>query len=155
MFPSALYFESAEGFGEWRILISTRADRDLRDARRRDKKFFTIIVKKIKWVGLHRQSRTFLRYSIIRELSNGHFSDDNQKWLSGPQTEIPIYEAKMTGDSRLIVRSMIERTENINAQFVFSIKLIVSPNTTPTLVLTRHSVLYAHLRCVHRLSDRW
>jgi len=45
---SALYFESAEGFGEWRILISTRADRDLRNARRKDSKFFKIIVKKIK-----------------------------------------------------------------------------------------------------------
>lgn len=48
MTTSALYFDSAEGFGEWRILISTRADRDLRDARRRDYAFFKIIVKKIK-----------------------------------------------------------------------------------------------------------
>ncbi|KAF9524672.1 hypothetical protein CPB83DRAFT_909779 [Crepidotus variabilis] len=81
---AALYFESADGFGEWRILISTRADRDLRDFRRRDKKLFTIIVKKIK------------------ELSNGHFSDDNQKRLTGVDTEVPIYEAKMTRDSRLV-----------------------------------------------------
>lgn len=47
-YTSALYFESAEGFGEWRILISTGADRDLRDARRRDAGFFKIIIKKIK-----------------------------------------------------------------------------------------------------------
>jgi len=44
----ALYFDSAEGFGEWRILISTRADRDLREARRKEPKHFKIIVKKIK-----------------------------------------------------------------------------------------------------------
>ncbi|KIM48469.1 hypothetical protein M413DRAFT_440213 [Hebeloma cylindrosporum] len=81
---AALYFESAEGFGEWRILISSRADRDLREARRGDAKHFKTIIKKIK------------------ELSRGHFSDDNQKRLNGPNTEIPIYEAKMERDSRLI-----------------------------------------------------
>ena len=45
---AALYFDSADGFGEWRILISTRADRDLRQARRRDAKTFAIFIKKIK-----------------------------------------------------------------------------------------------------------
>ena len=48
--PRALYFESAEGFGEWRILISSRADRDLREARRGDAKHFKNIIKKIKYV---------------------------------------------------------------------------------------------------------
>ncbi|GBE78672.1 predicted protein [Sparassis crispa] len=81
---AALYFDSADGFGEWRILISTRADADLRQTRKRDTKLFGIIVKKIK------------------ELSNGHFSDDNQKRLTGTETDIPIYEAKMTRDSRLV-----------------------------------------------------
>ncbi|KAI0716097.1 hypothetical protein C8T65DRAFT_606293 [Cerioporus squamosus] len=81
---AALYFDSADGFGEWRILISARADRDLRQARRRDAKTFAIFVKKIK------------------ELSKGHFSDDNQKRLTGLDVEIPIYEAKMTGDTRLV-----------------------------------------------------
>jgi len=47
---SALYFDSVEGFGEWRILVSTRADRDLREARRKDSHFFKIVVKKIKQV---------------------------------------------------------------------------------------------------------
>jgi hypothetical protein len=32
------------------------------------------------------------------------FSADNQKRLTGPGTEVPIFEAKMTGDSRLVVR---------------------------------------------------
>ncbi|KAG5646925.1 hypothetical protein DXG03_002001 [Asterophora parasitica] len=82
---SALHFNSADGFGEWRILISTRADGDLREARRKDRKRFAIIVKKIK------------------ELSNGHFSDDNHKRLSGPNTDVPIFEAKMTRDSRLVL----------------------------------------------------
>ena len=45
---AALYFDSADGFGEWRILISTRADRDLRQARNKSPKTFKIIIKKIK-----------------------------------------------------------------------------------------------------------
>ena len=47
---AALYFDSADGFGEWRILLSTRVDGDLRQARKRDKKMFKIYVKKIKYV---------------------------------------------------------------------------------------------------------
>ncbi|KAH6917673.1 hypothetical protein BKA70DRAFT_1178689 [Coprinopsis sp. MPI-PUGE-AT-0042] len=81
---AALYFDSAEGLGEWRILISTRADRDLRDWRRRDAEFFKIIIKKIK------------------ELSCGHFSADNQKRLNKPDVDFPIFEAKMTRDTRLV-----------------------------------------------------
>ncbi|KAL4254519.1 hypothetical protein ABKN59_003247 [Abortiporus biennis] len=81
---AALYFESADGFGEWRILISTRADRTLRETRKKNPSLFKIIIKKIK------------------ELSNGHFSDDNQKRLTGSDNQVPIYEAKMTGDTRLV-----------------------------------------------------
>ncbi|KAH6876648.1 hypothetical protein BKA70DRAFT_1576722 [Coprinopsis sp. MPI-PUGE-AT-0042] len=81
---AALYFDSAEGLGEWRILISTRADRDLRDWRRRDAEFFRIIIKKIK------------------ELSCGHFSANNQKRLNKPDVDFPIFEAKMTRDTRLV-----------------------------------------------------
>ncbi|KAJ6573853.1 hypothetical protein DFH09DRAFT_1311930 [Mycena vulgaris] len=79
-----LYCDNATGFGEWAINISPRGERDLRDHSRRDRKVFTIILKKIK------------------ELSNGHFSPDNHKRLNGHQVEIPIYEAKMTGDLRLV-----------------------------------------------------
>ncbi|KDR68695.1 hypothetical protein GALMADRAFT_146049 [Galerina marginata CBS 339.88] len=81
---SALYFDSPEGFGAWRILVSSRANKNLREYRRKGKKSFEIIVKKIK------------------ELSEGHFSNDNQKRLNGPTTEVPIFEAKMTGDLRLV-----------------------------------------------------
>lgn len=47
---AAFYFDSVEGFGDWRILISTRADRNLREAKRSDQKLFAIILKKIKYV---------------------------------------------------------------------------------------------------------
>ncbi|KAG1777307.1 hypothetical protein EV702DRAFT_1102293 [Suillus placidus] len=81
---AALYFDNADGFGEWRILISTEAYKNLREFRRADEKIFKIIVKKIK------------------QLSNGHFSDDNHKRLNGPDAGIPIHEAKMTRDLRLV-----------------------------------------------------
>lgn len=38
----------------------------------------------------------------FRELSNGFFSESNQKGLAGEDIEVPIYEAKMTRDTRLV-----------------------------------------------------
>ncbi|KIM81676.1 hypothetical protein PILCRDRAFT_88881 [Piloderma croceum F 1598] len=93
---AALYFDSAVGFGEWRILLSTCATQDLREARRTDAKLFKIIVKKIKFILL-----------LSWELSNGHFSDDNQKRLNGLSVEVPIYEAKMTRDQCLVVERQV------------------------------------------------
>jgi hypothetical protein len=37
-----------------------------------------------------------------RKLSYGFFSKDTQKRLVGKDTEVPIYEAKMTRDTRLV-----------------------------------------------------
>ncbi|KAJ7222624.1 hypothetical protein GGX14DRAFT_558715 [Mycena pura] len=84
LFDMTLYSDSAAGFGEWAINISPRGERDLRDHSRRDRKIFKIILKK------------------IQELSNGHFSPDNQKRLNHEQVDIPIFEAKMTRDLRLV-----------------------------------------------------
>jgi hypothetical protein len=82
-----LYFRTPDGFGEWRILMGGRIQRDLGEACERQPKRFAIYMKK------------------IRELSNGMFSPDNQKRLTGPGTEVPVFEAKMTADSRLVVRA--------------------------------------------------
>ncbi|KAH9855777.1 hypothetical protein C2E23DRAFT_901145 [Lenzites betulinus] len=81
---ASLYLENIEGFGEWPITASTRALRDLRNARNEDGKKFKIIVKK------------------IRELSNGHFSNDNHKKLTGVNVGVPVFEAKMSRDLRLV-----------------------------------------------------
>ncbi|KAG2034293.1 hypothetical protein BDR03DRAFT_606236 [Suillus americanus] len=81
---AALYFDNVDGFGEWRILISTEACKNLREFHRADGKIFKIIVKKIK------------------QLSNGHFSDDNHKRLNGPDAGIPIHKARMTKDLHLV-----------------------------------------------------
>lgn len=64
-----------------------------------------IYIKKIKWVISHIASGLSLqlRVTSLRELSNGHFSADNQKRLNGVDLQVPVYEAKMTGDTRLVV----------------------------------------------------
>ena len=84
----ALSLEHIKEFGPWGIHLSSRAERDLRQARNGDQHSFKIILKKIK------------------QLSDGHFSDDNQKKLTGKDVPIPIYEAKMTRDSRLVVSQL-------------------------------------------------
>jgi hypothetical protein len=118
---AALYFDSADGFGEWRVLMSSRAEHDLRDARKRQPERFDIYMKKIK------------------ELSHGQFSADNQKRLTGPGTEVPIFEAKMTGDSRLVVCltwcSGWPWTEAFH-----STKLIACPSTTARFVSSTRPV---------------
>jgi hypothetical protein len=52
---AALYFDDIEGFGEWAVLLSTRAQKDMREVRRADGTIFRIVMKKIKWdPTLHR-----------------------------------------------------------------------------------------------------
>ncbi|OSX68101.1 hypothetical protein POSPLADRAFT_1128861 [Postia placenta MAD-698-R-SB12] len=102
---AALYFDSAEGFGQWRVLISTRADSHLRQARKKNRNLFDIIIKKIK------------------ELSSGHFSEDNQKLLTGTETDVPIYEAKMTRDSRLVYQIDCVPEFESNVSILIVIKL--------------------------------
>ena len=46
---AALYFDDIEGFGEWPILLSTRALKALREVERADGAMFQIVLKKIKW----------------------------------------------------------------------------------------------------------
>jgi len=45
---AALYFEDIEGFGEWAVLLSTRAQKYLRDVKGADGAMFRIVMKKIK-----------------------------------------------------------------------------------------------------------
>ncbi|KAK0197996.1 hypothetical protein F5146DRAFT_1130943 [Armillaria mellea] len=80
----ALYFDTAEGFGDWTVVISTNTDNFLRCAHKKDPSTFNIAVKKIK------------------ELSCGHFTDNNQRRLSGRMTEVPVFEAKINRNLRLI-----------------------------------------------------
>ncbi len=99
---ASLYFDSVKGFGDWRIYISTRAEKHLRE-HKKNLPTFKIIVKKIKLV-LFPVLRVIIFLYVCRELSRGHFSFDNQKRLSGPDKGIPIFEAKLSADLRLVVR---------------------------------------------------
>ena len=55
---AALYFGDVKGFGEWSILLSTRAQEDLRDCRRADGVMFWIVMKTIKCdLTLHYRNR--------------------------------------------------------------------------------------------------
>lgn len=45
---AALYFDSPDGFGDWRLILPQRASKDLRDARKKNPKLFEIILKKMK-----------------------------------------------------------------------------------------------------------
>ncbi|KAJ7652111.1 hypothetical protein DFH06DRAFT_1094341 [Mycena polygramma] len=81
---STLYRRRADGFGEWEINIAPRAERDLREYNRRERKMFLIIVNK------------------MRELSNGDFSHHNYRQIDGDNVEFPIYEARVTEELRLV-----------------------------------------------------
>jgi len=54
---ASLYLDDIEGFGEWIILLSTRAQKDLRDVKRSDGAMFRIVMKKIKYEYLHRVTK--------------------------------------------------------------------------------------------------
>ena len=44
----ALHFENAEGFGQWRVLVSSHADKALRTHYREDKAKYEVILRTIK-----------------------------------------------------------------------------------------------------------
>jgi hypothetical protein len=47
---SSLYFDAANGFGDWRILVSSKAENHLRHARKQDGNTFMVVIKKIRFV---------------------------------------------------------------------------------------------------------
>ncbi|OCH88369.1 hypothetical protein OBBRIDRAFT_889173, partial [Obba rivulosa] len=81
---AALHFESADGFGEWHLLMSARVERDLRVMNGKDKKLCEIVIRKLK------------------DLSHGLFSEDNQRRLNSTKSDVPIYRAFVVGDCRLV-----------------------------------------------------
>ncbi|KAI6141022.1 hypothetical protein BKA82DRAFT_2657321 [Pisolithus tinctorius] len=71
-------------FGEWAILMASSATRDLFQLRRRDAKMAECVLKK------------------IRQLSRGQFSGNNHKAFHGPSHGIPIYQAEVLSNLRLV-----------------------------------------------------
>ncbi|KAF6765898.1 hypothetical protein DFP72DRAFT_865003 [Ephemerocybe angulata] len=85
---ASLYFPSAPGLGPWRILLGNRTYADLRAIQRADSgKTFKAVIKR------------------IVELSNGRFSHANMKRINSRRDRcLPVYEARLPGDRRLIYR---------------------------------------------------
>ena len=46
-----LFFESADGFGDWRIIIGQKCNKDLRDARKKNPVMYEIIVRKLRYLS--------------------------------------------------------------------------------------------------------
>ncbi|KAI5996986.1 hypothetical protein EDD15DRAFT_2528653 [Pisolithus albus] len=83
-------------FGEWPILMSTSATKHLFNWRRDDAKIAECILKK------------------LRQLSRGQFSGNNCKMLHGPSHSIPIYQAEVLSNLRLVYQ--IDRTLDDDGQ---------------------------------------
>ena len=95
-----LYFESADGYGKWRILCSGPCLRDLA----RDGAQSNPVLRRLECVLVR-----FLVYMVKtndvyfpRELSLGCFSNTNQKRLT-KDSPIEIYRARLPGSARLVV----------------------------------------------------
>lgn len=73
-------------FGEWTILMASSATKDLLQLRRRDAKMTECVLKR------------------IRQLSRGNFSGNNLRALHRPSHGIPIYQAEVLSNLRLVVR---------------------------------------------------
>ncbi|KAH9924689.1 uncharacterized protein BXZ73DRAFT_50396 [Epithele typhae] len=69
---------------QWEVALSKGADKDIRRAEHAGSKRLKIMVNK------------------IEELRKGHFTPDNHKMLTNSAANIPIFEAKMDRDSRLV-----------------------------------------------------
>ncbi len=99
----ALYFDTAKGFGDWTVVISRMRTIFLRRAHKKNISAFNAIVEKIKYVSDFMVSCITHAYRNHRELSCGHFTDDNQKRLCGSATEVPVFSAKISRSLRLVV----------------------------------------------------
>ncbi|KIK18093.1 hypothetical protein PISMIDRAFT_110119 [Pisolithus microcarpus 441] len=71
-------------FGEWTILMANSATKDLLQLRRRDAKMTECVLKR------------------IRQLSRGNFSGNNCRAFHGPSHGIPIYQAEVLSNLRII-----------------------------------------------------
>ncbi|CUA74878.1 TPR and ankyrin repeat-containing protein 1 [Rhizoctonia solani] len=120
---AAKYFDEGSALGAWSIIISGRAINDLRQMRKGDRHVFTMVEKK------------------ITELSQGFFSDSNQKRLVGLDTEVPIYEAKVSRDIRIVYQ--IDLDTDVDAKAMVS-----------HLTLSHWSSREGISSCLHRETPR-
>ncbi|KAI0079050.1 hypothetical protein K474DRAFT_1770489 [Panus rudis PR-1116 ss-1] len=91
---STYVYESPADFGPWRLLVSGRANRQLRE-KRRSRELWNAIMK------------------TMRYLSHGHFSGEFQSAVIDEHSDIPIFMAKVTSTMYLIYHvDCIKEIEN-------------------------------------------
>ncbi|CAE6419472.1 unnamed protein product, partial [Rhizoctonia solani] len=127
---AAKYFDEGTGLGAWNIIVSGRAIKDLRQIQKGDSHVFGMVYKK------------------IMELSQGFFSDDNQKRLLGLDTEVPIYEAKVSRDLRIVYQIDLDTDVDAKVRPVLAYATIYSYN--PDIVIKLYGV-YTHAQLDNRL----
>ncbi|QRW20980.1 GNAT family acetyltransferase [Rhizoctonia solani] len=139
---AAKYFDEGSALGAWSI-ISGRAVNDLRQMRKGDSHVFGMVEKK------------------ITELSQGFFSESNQKRLVGLDTEVPIYEAKVSRDIRIVYQ--IDLDTDVDAKIDKQIiRFTVStrmPNSITDYGHWSHTTILVvaakyRRRCLHRETPR-
>ncbi|KAG9078420.1 hypothetical protein FRC06_008372 [Ceratobasidium sp. 370] len=81
--------DALSGGARWPILMASRAIRQLQKLER-DQKVLDIVQKKIK------------------ELSNGTFTFENHRMITGTAEYIPIYRARLASDLRILYQVDIE-----------------------------------------------
>ncbi|KAI6158403.1 hypothetical protein EDD17DRAFT_1763946 [Pisolithus thermaeus] len=89
-------------FGEWTILMASRATKDLFQLRRHDAKMAECVLKKIRQVSPQFIGEGVSHLYICRQLSRGQFSGNNHKMLHGPSHGVPIYQAEILSNLRLV-----------------------------------------------------
>ncbi|KAI6140809.1 hypothetical protein BKA82DRAFT_4448336 [Pisolithus tinctorius] len=99
---ATLATSDVDQFGEWTILMASSATKDLFQLRRRDAKIAECVLKKIRQVSLRSQEETMSQLCTCRQLSRGEFSGNNYKALHGPFHGIPIYQAEILSNLRLV-----------------------------------------------------
>ncbi|EMD41355.1 hypothetical protein CERSUDRAFT_120481 [Gelatoporia subvermispora B] len=100
---AARLFKSTDGFGDWHLLMSTRMEKDLRSLNKKDRKLCEIAVRKLKI------------------LSNGLFSDDNQRRLNSTSSDVPIYSATKC----IAFLNLEKRIQNIKVSLVKWVSLFL------------------------------
>ena len=93
-----LYFQSADGYGKWRILCSGPCLKDLA----RDGAQSNPVLRRLEYVLFLFGVDGHEKRCPPRELSLGCFSETNQKRLT-KDSPIEIYRARLPGSARLVV----------------------------------------------------
>ncbi|KAF8665118.1 hypothetical protein AX16_000585 [Volvariella volvacea WC 439] len=71
------HFAAVQGFGQWRLLVSTQAEQDLRTMFQKESKSFQEVMEKLK------------------QLSHGFFSEHDRRVLYGANISVPIYQVRV------------------------------------------------------------